>query len=87
MPTQEHEKLIELFRHRPGLAAALLDGVFDVDVPADAQARLESGDLTECAPTEYRADAVVTLNGERERMAVVVVEVQRDGAHARRSKQ
>lgn len=76
MPTQQHEMLIELFRNQPLLAAELLGGVCDIDLPPDPRAQLESADLTDCAPTEYRADAVVTLRGARERMAVIV-EIQR----------
>lgn len=76
MPSVEHEMLIDLFRHQPSLAGVLSSDTLGVKVPSDAQATLESGDLTECVPTEYRADAVVILAGRTEQLAVVV-EVQR----------
>jgi hypothetical protein len=78
MPSYLHETLIEMFRDRPAFAADLLAGPLGVQIPAFRQARLSSGDLTAMTPTEYRADAVVTLtNGKRAVMAVVV-EVQLD---------
>jgi hypothetical protein len=47
-----------------------------VEVPDFRTARLSSGDLTDVAPTEYRADAVVTLDGDSSPVLAVVVEVQ-----------
>ena len=38
---------------------------------------MESGDLTEHKPTEYRADAVVTLLAEGKAVLAVIIEVQR----------
>ncbi|TDQ47570.1 hypothetical protein [Actinorugispora endophytica] len=76
MPTKEHEFPIQLFRDSPALAALLLNRAFGLDVPSYTEARLESGDLTDCFPTEYRADAVVSLNADGLVLAVVV-EVQR----------
>ncbi|MCK2221268.1 hypothetical protein MF672_046820 [Actinomadura sp. ATCC 31491] len=74
-PTQEHEFLIELVRHRPSLVATLLTEM-GVPVPSFTQARLESTDFTNCVPTEYRADSVVVLDGSKP-VSGVVLEVQR----------
>jgi hypothetical protein len=45
-------------------------------VPAFHKAQLSAGELTDVAPTEYRADAVVTLNVADNPVLAVVVEVQ-----------
>jgi hypothetical protein len=84
MPSSEHEVLIELFRHHPQIAAMLLHDQLGVDLPDYRQARLESADLSDLRPTEYRADAVVTLRHPADPdtpVLAVVVEVQlhRDG--------
>jgi hypothetical protein len=50
MPSQLHEALIELFRHRPSLAAELLADPFGMELPKWAQARLDSSELTDRAP-------------------------------------
>jgi hypothetical protein len=80
MPSSQHEALIEIFRHRPSLAAELLAGTFGIALPDHEQARLDSADLPDLAPTEYRADAVVVLTiGDRPVLAVVVeVQLRRD---------
>ncbi|MFC4561944.1 hypothetical protein ACFO4E_08760 [Nocardiopsis mangrovi] len=75
MPSQEHEWLIQLFHNRPTLAPLLLNEAGAL-VPEFSEARLDSADLTDTTPTEYRADAVVTLVKDDEVMSVVV-EVQR----------
>ncbi|GIE79827.1 hypothetical protein Aph02nite_57770 [Actinoplanes philippinensis] len=77
MPSQVHEVLIDMFRSRPSLAAELLDGPLHDSLPAYDEAHLASADLTDVAPTEYRADAVVTLTRMGEIVFAVVVEVQR----------
>jgi hypothetical protein len=61
MPSTLHEALIEMFRHRPSLAAELLADALGFDLPAYQQARVEPGGFTDLTPTEYRADAVVLL--------------------------
>lgn len=76
MPSHLHEALVELFRHRPELAAELLADAFGVAVPSHQGARLEAGDLTDLAPTEYRADVVVVLTDHDAPVVAVVVEVQ-----------
>ncbi|MPZ25398.1 MAG: hypothetical protein GEV12_02845 [Micromonosporaceae bacterium] len=76
MPSSLHEAFVELFRQRPSLAAELLTGPLKIDLPTFQQARLESGELTEVTPTEYRADAVVVLTESNTPVLGVVVEAQ-----------
>src|SRR5947199_5174446 len=76
MPSHLHEAMIALFRNRPSLAVELLSGPFAMDLPDDGYVRLESGDLTDVNPTEYRADAVVVLTRSDAAELAVVVEVQ-----------
>src|SRR5215470_6216245 len=81
-----HEALAEMFRDRPALAAELLTGLFGVSVPLFEQARVSSADLTDVAPTEYRADVVVILSVMDAPVLGVVVEAQlRDDGRKRRS--
>ncbi|WP_395105292.1 hypothetical protein [Actinomadura sp. SCN-SB] len=83
MPGSQHEALVELFHRDPELVARTLKEAFGVDVPPYTDARLDSGGLTEWAPTEYRADAVVVLESPKPVLAVVV-EVQRTRDKAKR---
>lgn len=76
-PSLDHEAFTELFRNRPSLAADLLTGRFGVDLPTWRHARLDSGDLTELVPTEYRADGVVVYTDDVDPVLAVVVEIQR----------
>jgi hypothetical protein len=76
MPSTLHEALIEMFRNRPSLAAELLGGPLGVELPAYQVARLESGDLPDLTPTEYRADVVVVLAAAETPLLAVAVEVQ-----------
>lgn len=76
MPTQLHEMLIQMFRERPVLAAELLGGPPKVTVPEFDEARASPGEFTDVSPTEYRADAVVTLRRRDATVLAVVVEVQ-----------
>jgi len=75
MPSFEHEGLIELFRHRPELAAELLRDVLHIELPMYSQARVESADLTDIKPAERRADLVVLLVDGKAVLGIVV-EVQ-----------
>lgn len=61
MPSHLHEALLLLFRNRPSLAPALLRDTLHVDLPAYSEARLDSAELTDIQPAEYRADLVVLL--------------------------
>jgi hypothetical protein len=86
MPSHLHEILIEMFRDRPTLATELLRGPLHIAVPDFDEARLSAGELTDVAPTEYRADAVVTLADEGSSVLAIVIEVQlRADARKRRS--
>lgn len=61
MPSQLHEVLLQLFRNRPELAPELLRDTLCVELPAHTEARIDSAELNEVQPTEYRADLVVLL--------------------------
>src|SRR3954469_18880187 len=77
MPSHLHEILITMFRERPDLAPELLGGPLHVPLPKFDEARVSSSDLGDTQPTEYRADAVVTLTDEGAPVLGVVIEVQR----------
>lgn len=76
MPSHLHEGLIELFRHRPSLAAELLADAFAFDIPGYQHAHLSANELNDLKPTEYRADTVVTLANGAGPVLSVVIEVQ-----------
>lgn len=76
MPSALHEILVEMFRERPALAAELLYGPLQIAVPEFREAQLSAAELTDVVPTEYRADAVVTLNNDGTRLLAIAVEVQ-----------
>jgi hypothetical protein len=61
MPSPLHEALLLLFRNRAELAPTLLRDALGVKVPAYTEARIDSADLTELQPAEYRADLVILL--------------------------
>lgn len=65
-----------MVRQRPELVADLLTGPPGIEVPAYQKALVSPGDLTDVAPTEYRADAVVTFYDGDQAVLAVVVEVQ-----------
>jgi len=81
MPSQLHEVLVALFHERPALAAELLTDALGVPVPEHREVRLESCELADVTPTEYRADAVVVFaDGDRPVLAVVTeIQLGRDG--------
>lgn len=71
-----HEAVLDMFRHRPGLAADLLAGPLGLAVPEHAEAPPRPAEVTELRPAEHRADTVVVLrNGDRA-VWTVVVEIQ-----------
>ncbi len=82
MPSLLHESLIDLFRHRPSLAAELLRDVLHAPVPAFEAVRMVEGNLGDLLPIEFRADLVLLLEGarpaagERPLNGSVIVEVQ-----------
>jgi len=61
MPSSEHEGCVELVRQQPELATKLLRDQLGVKLPSHEHVRAEPADLNDLTPTEYRADAVVTL--------------------------
>lgn len=61
MPSQLHEALLQLFRNRPVLAPELLHDALHLALPSYTDVRIDSADLTEIQPAEYRADLVVLL--------------------------
>jgi hypothetical protein len=75
MPSQLHESHLLLFRNQPALAAQLMRDALGVRLPEFCEARIESADLTELQPAEYRADLVVQLSNERP-IYGIIVEVQ-----------
>jgi hypothetical protein len=74
--SQDHEFLVELFRRRPELARELLRLCANIEIPG-TNAETASMDITQVAPTEYRADAVIVMRDANGRpIHAVVVEVQ-----------
>lgn len=69
-----HEALLQLFRNGPELAPELLS-VLQTDLPAYREVRIDSADLTEVQPAEYRADLVIALTDAAPRLGIIV-EVQ-----------
>lgn len=78
MPVSElHEVLVHFFLSRPALAAELLADPLGLALPPFSRVSLSSAELTTLAPTEYRADAVLTLDDDAGRpIRGVVLEVQ-----------
>lgn len=72
MPSQLHEALLLLFRNDPRLAPELLREALHLELPAYTEARVESAELTDVQPAEYRADLVVLLYEERPVLGIVV---------------
>lgn len=80
MPSQRHEILVELFRHRPGLVTALLalvDPALVPDVP-DAVYVPAPGEIAGVHHEQYRADLVLhgMVPGRARPAHAFVVEVQ-----------
>jgi hypothetical protein len=75
MPSQLHEVQLLLFRNRPALAAQLMQRALGIELPAFGEARVDSADLTDVQPAEYRADLVIQLMGDKP-VYGIVVEVQ-----------
>ena len=61
VPSYLHEALLLLFRNRPALAPELLRDALHVELPDYTEARIDSADLTDIQPAEYRADLVILL--------------------------
>jgi hypothetical protein len=75
MPSQLHEALLLLFRNRPQLAPELLRDALQMSLPNYTDVRIDSADLTEVQPAEYRADLVLLLSNSSPVLGIVV-EVQ-----------
>ncbi len=75
LPSQLHEALLRLFRNRPELAPELLRDALNVPLPPYTEARVESAELTDIEPAEYRADLVVLLCDGKPVLGIIV-EVQ-----------
>ena len=79
MASMQHEGLVLLFRKRPTLAPELLRDVLGLELPPFSEARVESAELTDAVPTEYRADLVVLLLEGQPTFAIVIeVQLSRD---------
>ena len=61
MPSFQHEALLRLFRNRPALVPELLRDALHISLPKYTTVRVESADLSDIQPTEYRADLVIVL--------------------------
>ena len=75
MPSYLHELLLLLFRNRSGSAADLLREL-DVQLPEYDEVHVESSDLSNLQPAEYRADLVLFLVRGSHKVLGVIVEVQ-----------
>ena len=80
MPSHFHESLITLFRNRPALVPALLHDTQGIALPEYTDVRVESSDLTNLQPAEYRADLVVVLSSDKPNLGIVLeVQLASDG--------
>jgi hypothetical protein len=75
MVSHLHESLILLFRNRPASAAELLCQI-GVQLPEYDEVFVESADLNDLRPAEYRADLVLFLGHGRRKRLGVILEVQ-----------
>jgi hypothetical protein len=75
VPSQLHEALVFLFRSKPALAPELLSTALHVGLPQYTEVRVDSAELTDVQPAEYRADVVVLLRA-LEPVLGIVIEVQ-----------
>lgn len=75
MPSHLHEALLLLFRNRPALAPELLREALRLQLPDYTDVRIDSADLTDIQPAEYRADLVVLLLRDTPVLGIVL-EVQ-----------
>jgi hypothetical protein len=81
MPSLQHEALLQLFRNRPLLAPELLCQALHQPLPEFTEARVESAELTDIQPAEYRADLVVLLLDVAAVLGIVIeVQLSRDNA-------
>lgn len=82
MPSRLHEDLLCLFQNRPALAVELAREALHAELPDYSEVRVDSANLSDLRPTEYRADLVVLLRqkdleqGVEDVVHGIVVEVQ-----------
>jgi hypothetical protein len=57
MPSRLHEVFLLLFRNRPPLAPRMLRDALQFALPSYSEVRIDSADLTDIQPAEYRADS------------------------------
>jgi hypothetical protein len=75
MPSQLHERLVEMFRDQSRSVADLL-AQFDMPLPEYDEVCTESADLVDLKPAEYHADLVLFFELESQKKLGVIVEVQ-----------
>jgi hypothetical protein len=75
MPSYLHEWILELFRQRSAAATELLRQL-DVAVPEYDEIRIESPQINNLQPVEFRADLVLFLARESQYVLGIIVEVQ-----------
>jgi hypothetical protein len=79
MPSRLHEDLLRLFENRPALAAELAREALNAKLPEYREARVDSANLSDIRPAEYRADLVILLSQDRPVQGIVVeVQLARD---------
>jgi hypothetical protein len=76
MASPLHEALRLLFGNRPTLAPELLREALHVTLPHYTEVRIDSADLTNLRPAEYRADHVILLLADGAPVLGIVLEVQ-----------
>ena len=76
MPSRLHESQLVLFRNQSTLAAGLMRDALGVSLPSFQEARIDSADLTDVQPAEYRADLVIRLVSDDDPVCAIIVEVQ-----------
>jgi hypothetical protein len=76
MPSPRHEAAAQMLHDAPSVILTLLSAGLGVSLPAHDDLRVESANLPDLIPTEYRANAVVTLRLTDLPVLSVVVEVQ-----------
>ena len=72
MPSFQHEALLQLFRNRPELVPELMRDALHIPLPDYTTVRVESADLPDIQPTEYRADLVILLLSDSPVLGIVL---------------
>ena len=76
MPSPRHEAATQMLLDAPSVIIDLLSGGLAMTLPRYDDIRVDSANLPELTPTEYRADAVITLSRSSRPVLSVVAEVQ-----------